>query len=108
MEELAIIDSIDTVCNIITTICTIIGLYTVFFAYKEYNHNKSKESAQKAIDVAKYFMDNILADLSMLDRIFKEDGLTDIINSVKFYYMIDFDKEEMEKLYEVSDIKEIK
>ena len=78
-DNIATIDIINMICNIITSTCSIMGLIAIVIARKEYIHNKSKESAQKAIDMAEYFMNNILTDLTIINQLSNKNGLNDII-----------------------------
>lgn len=108
MEGITLFDWINLICNIVMAGCTIISLYTIKIAYKEYVHNRSKESAEKAIQMAAYFMDNILTDLSIVNEIFNEEKITQIIGKRMFYDLVEFDREEMTKLYDKKDIDKLK
>ena len=105
--EITILDKINVVCNIIVALCSIIGLRAIILAKREYIHNKSKESAQKAIEMAEYFMNNILTELTIINNISAKNGLNSIIKRVMFYDMVDFDYDEMKRLYGESNIKKI-
>ena len=98
---------VNTLCNIVMAVCAIVGLGAILIAKSEYNHNRSKESAERAIEMAEYFMNNILILFTIIKNISAKNGVNSIIKRVMFYDMVDFDYDEMKRLYGESNIKKI-
>lgn len=107
MEDVTSIEFINVMCNFIVAVCSVIGLAAIFIAKAEYKHNKSKESAEKAIDMAKYFMDEILPGLSLINKLCEDNGIGELLNKYKFYEYDDFDSDELHNLFSENEIKRI-
>lgn len=83
---------------------TIISILSVYF---DYRHRKNKEVAEKAIDMAKYFMEEILTGLTILEIQYKKEGIDGLIKKYKFFEFEDFDLEELKSLFSNQEIQEI-
>lgn len=83
---------------------TIISIGAV---YLDYRHRKNKEAADKAIDMAKYFMDEILMGLAIIGKEFTAKGIDKILRKHKFFKYEDFDKNELDTLFTEKEIKEL-
>ena len=98
---------VNTLCNIVMAVCAIVGLGAILIAKSEYNHNRSKESAERAIEMAKYFMDEILPGLSVINKVCQDKNVYSILTSHKFYEYDDFDSDELRNLFDSRDIEKI-
>ena len=93
--------------NLISAIGFALTIISLLIAYFDYRRRKKKESAEKAIDMAKYFMDEILPGLSFINVKCKEKEIDSLLNKHKFYEYEDFDITELETLYTKEEIKKI-
>lgn len=98
---------VNTLCNIVMAVCAIVGLGAILIAKSEYNHNRSKESAERAIEMAKYFMDEILPGLSVINKVCQNKNVYSILTSHKFYEYDDFDSDELRNLFDSRDVEKI-
>lgn len=102
-----LVEIVNTLCNIVMAVCAVVGLGAVLIAKSEYNHNRSKESAEKAVEMAKYFMDEILPGLSLINKLCKDKKVDQLLSKYKFYEYDDFDSDELHSLFENDEIEKI-
>lgn len=77
----------------------VITIVSILAVYCDYKYNKKKGKAEKAIELAKYFMEEILPGLSFLEKQYEENGIGTLIKKHKFFEFEDFDLEELEGLF---------
>lgn len=63
---------------------------------------------QRAIDLAEYYKNNILEKYVVVQSVYDESGLMDIVKKINRNNMINFDNNELHNLLSESDIEEIK
>lgn len=102
-----LMEIINIICNVVMAVCAVIGLSTILISKAEYNHSRSKESAEKAVEMAKYFMDEILPGLSVINKVCQDKNVYSILTSHKFYEYDDFDCDELHNLFANEDIEKI-
>lgn len=89
-------------------IVAIITFVSVVLVYLDYRNRKNKERAEKSIEIAKDFAQNIIEPISVLFAFFKNSKIDEIINKINFMQLEDFDMEELSNLYSVEDIQKYK
>lgn len=62
---------------------------------------------EKAIKLAEYYKDNILTNVAALRYVFKESGITAILEKIKASDMINFDSDELSDRLSSADVKEL-
>lgn len=93
--------------NVISIAGFAITILSIVAVYLDYRYRKSKEKAEKAIEIAKYFMDEILPGLAMINYYCEEANIDDLLNKYKFYEYEDFDESELNLRFSESEIEKI-
>lgn len=91
---------------ILSIVVAIITFVSVVLIYIDYRNRKNKERAEKSIEIAKAFAREIINPISLLYAFFTANHIDSIINKINFLRLEDFDFEELNSLYNASDIKE--
>lgn len=89
---------------ILSVIVAIVSFVSVLLIYLDYRNRKSKERAEKSIEIAKEFAKSIVPKVSFLYNSFESINLDKIVNNVKFINFTDFDYGELHELYSKDDI----
>lgn len=66
-----------------------------------------KDRVQKAIDLSEYYKDNILHNIFIVQSVYKDMKIMDIIDKIKISDMKEFDSHELENLLTTEDINRI-
>lgn len=66
-----------------------------------------KDRVQKAIDLSEYYKDNILDNIFIIDSIYKNMKITDILDKIKISEMKEFDQYELNELLKPEEIEKI-
>lgn len=90
----------------LSVIVAIITFISVAIVYCDYRNRKNKERAEKSIEIAKEFAQNIVEPISILYIFFKKFDINKIIDKVNFIQLEDFDVEELNLIYDKQDIEE--
>ncbi|MCM1325871.1 MAG: hypothetical protein NC243_06635 [Lachnoclostridium sp.] len=95
-------------CSIFVTGGVIIAVWQYYLASQANKKSMEIERVQKAIDLSEYYKDNILNNLPAIYYIFNQSGATSILESVKPSQYQNFDKKELDSLFTLAQIKELK
>lgn len=90
---------------IIVAIITFVSVMLIFIDYK---NRKNKEKAEKSIEIAKDFALRIVEPASVLYAYFEDYNISKIINKINFMQLEYFDFDELQSLYDATDIEEYK
>lgn len=85
----------------------IIAVVSAILFYIDYKYRKSKEKAEKSIQLAEVFANKIIRPLSIIGVFLEEKGIADIIKNKKLIELELFDINEMKSLYSEQDIKKV-
>lgn len=66
-----------------------------------------KDRVQKAIDLAGYYKDNILHNIFIIDSIYKDMKIMDILDKIKIIDMKEFDRKELGELLKPEEVAKI-
>lgn len=91
-------------------IIAIVTFISVLLFYIDYRSRKSKERAEKSINIAEEFANSIIPKLSIIFGYFEKTKLNKMLNTVKFINFTDFDADELLELYSediINNYKEI-
>jgi len=91
---------------ILSLVVFLVTFISVLLAYVDYRNRKSKEKAEKAIEIAKDFALNVVKPLSNVHTFFKIHNINNIISKVNFINLEDFDISELKTLYSENDIND--
>ena len=67
-----------------------------------------KDRIQNAINLANYYKDNILHSIFIIDAIYEDTGIKEILVNIKLEDMVEFDQHELKKLISPDKQKKIK
>lgn len=71
-------------------------------------YQRDREKIVKAIELARYYKDEILPSMRKLKKIYKEIGIYDVMQSIDKNLMLNFDIVELEKILSKKQIEQIK
>lgn len=92
----------------VATIASAIFVATQAYLFKkDYKVRNNTSEVEKAINLSRYYKDNILDNTSYLFSIFKAIGIEDILRKVDYTELVEFNKEELKKLLSESERKDI-
>lgn len=109
-EDTSKMDIILNISQIISAIFVIVGTFIAVWQY--YLSSKSNiiklntDRVQKAIDLSRYYKDEILYPYSMLKAVYVQAGITDILSKEKKKMKV-FDDEEIHDIFSDKGVKEI-
>lgn len=66
-----------------------------------------KDRVQKAIDLSEYYKDNILNYISIIDSVYRQAGIKDILDTIKIEDMREFDQHELAEIMSHDKIEKI-
>lgn len=66
-----------------------------------------KDRVQRAIDLAEYYKDNILHNVFIIDSVYEDLNITEILNKIDIANMVEFDKHELNIILKPEEIKQI-
>lgn len=75
---------------------------------EDYIKRNSKDDKEKAVDLAKYYVDNITSNILYLKRVYSESPIYSYIERLDIRRFKDFDVYEVENFFSVSEIEKIK
>lgn len=89
---------------ILAIIVAVITFLSVALIYWDYKHRKNKERAEKSIQIAEEFAKDVIAPLSLIENVFECFEINKIVSKVSFIRFTDFDIDELNELFEETDI----
>lgn len=99
------------VTQILVSISVVIGAFIGISQYvqsaKIEKYKFDNDRIQKAIDLAEYYKDNILCNMTFIVQVYEAIGIRDIINNVKINQMESFDKDELKEIFSNETFKKI-
>lgn len=111
MDEVAL-QNVNNLIQIIVGVSVVLGAVIAIWQYvltARCERAKIKnDRIQKAIDLAEYYKDNILSELSALIFVFDSTGIRQILLNVKPSQMRDFDNVELQECLDKNSIEQIK
>lgn len=106
--------ALENVNYVLGIIGSIVVVLTAIIAVWQYvltarcERNKIKnDRVEKAVHLAKYYKDNIIVKIAALRYLFKESGISEILEKIKPSEMKNFDEDELKEKLSSADIKEI-
>lgn len=111
MNEVAL-QNVNNLIQIIVGVSVVLGAVIAIWQYvltARCERAKIKnDRIQKAIDLAEYYKDNILSELSALIFVFDSTGIRQILLNIKPSQMKDFDNVELQECLDKNNIEQIK
>lgn len=98
--------------QIVSAVFIVAGVVFAGFQYyisESNNHKKFQaEQIQKAIDLAEYYKDNVLAKYSLIKLVYKQTGIINVLQKANYNSFKEFDMAEAKELYSEDDLKNFK
>lgn len=88
----------------LSVIVAVISFLSAFLVYWDYKNRKNKERAEKSIEIAKSFAQDIVDPISILFAFFEKFDIKKVIDKANFIQLEDFDIEELRNIYSENDI----
>ena len=106
------LEDIYYITQILGIIFVAIGSYIAINQYIKTSKNEidkfNNERIKKSIELAEYYKDNILGNMTIISEIYGATGILDIIKKTKGSHMENFDKHELAELLSTEDLNNIK
>lgn len=99
---------INLVANLATTSMVGFAAYQCVILKKDYKLKNEKEERAKAIELSKFYADNLINNINYLFYIFSESGIDTKLKHLKFTQLKEFDQQELFDLIEENSLREIK
>ena len=102
------LEDIYYITQILGIIFVAIGSYIAINQYIKTSKNEidkfNNERIKKSIELAEYYKDNILGNMTIISEIYGATGILDIIKKTKGSHMENFDKHELAELLSTEDL----
>lgn len=95
------------VASMAMIIGAIIGVWQYVLTSRCERAKIKNDRVEKAVQLSEYYKDNILNKLTVLRYVFKESGITDILEKIKPDDMINFDQNELDEKLSRADIQSL-
>lgn len=101
-------DGIISICALITTICSAIFVaYQAYLYNKDYKTRNSDSEIEKAIQLSRYYKEEILSNMGYLVSVFRAAGVEEIIKKIDYNKFKKFNNQELNKLLTKKEIMSI-
>lgn len=85
----------------------IVGVWQYSLTSRAERAKMNTDCIQRAIDLAEYYKNNILKKYVVVQYVYKQSGLMDIVHKINSKDLLNFDKKELYELLTKADINEI-
>lgn len=86
----------------------VIAVWQYYLSSKSIKRDLAIQQVQRAIDLSEYYKDNILKYYPAIEYIFKQTGISEIIETLRIDQLHDFDENELKKLFSLKQIEKLK
>lgn len=102
-EQLAV-DYVQVLTNFFVILSVAFIGYQAYLAKNDYKEKNRRASIEKAIDMSKFYADNILSNFAYINTIYKNAGMRDIIEKIELVDMVLFTADELKSILSSEDI----